>query len=123
VSEYGALAAVSGAPNHVRLTEAPPASISDSELQTFVETHVAATGATAWPTPTSGNPVYILYLPESTDLILQGQSACAQGVGGYHDSTTASGRAVAYAIVPSCGDFDSVTLSASHELAEAATDP
>ena len=123
VSEYGALAAVSGTPNHVRLTEAPPASISDSELQTFVETHVAATDATAWPTPASGNPVYILYLPESTDLILQGQSACAQGVGGYHDSTTVNGRSTAYAIVPSCGDFDSVTLSASHELAEAATDP
>jgi hypothetical protein len=122
-SEYGSFAAISGAPNHVRLTDAAPASISDSELQTFVETHLAAADATSWPTPVSGNPVYILYLPETTDLILQGQSACAQGVGGYHDSTTVNGHSVAYAIVPSCGDFSSVTLAASHELAEAATDP
>lgn len=123
VSEYGALAAVSGAPNHVRLTDAAPASISDTDLATFVQTNLAKTDGTAWPTPDAGNPVYILYLPETTDLILSGKSACASGVGGYHDSTTVNGRSVAYAIVPSCGDFNSVTLSASHELAEAATDP
>jgi hypothetical protein len=122
-SEYGALAATSGPANHVRLTDAAPTSISDTDLATFVQTMLGKTDGTAWPTPPSGDPVYILYLPASTDLILQGQSACAQGVGGYHDSTTVNGAAVAYAIVPSCGDFDSVTLSASHELAEATTDP
>ncbi len=122
-SEYGASAAVSGPANHVRLTAAAPTSISDTDLATFVQTSLSATDGSAWPTPASGQPVYILYLPESTDLILQGQSACAQGVGGYHDSTTVNGKSVAYAIVPSCGDFDSVTLSASHELAEATTDP
>ena len=123
VSEYGALAAVSGAPYHIHMTDAAPASISDTALATLVQTSLAATDGTAWPTPVSGEPIYIIYLPETTDLILQGKSACAQGVGGYHDSTTVNGHAVAYAIVPSCDTFDSVTLSASHELAEAATDP
>ncbi|MDB4945349.1 MAG: hypothetical protein JWP97_4883 [Labilithrix sp.] len=120
-AEYGSKAAVSGADNHVRLTTAAPTSISDSELQDLVKANVESG---AFPTPATGNPVYILYLPTSMQLILQGQSACSQGVGGYHDSVTASGKDVAYAIVPRCSnDFESVTVAASHELAEAATDP
>jgi hypothetical protein len=122
-SEYGSQAAISGAPNHLHLTTAAPASISDAELQTLVQTSLAAPDATKWPVPATGDPVYILYLPETTDLILQGQSACAQGVGGYHDNVTVNGRNFAYAIIPSCSDFAAVTLAASHELGEAATDP
>ena len=56
--------------------------------------------------------------------MLQGKSACAQGVGGYHDSTKVNGVSTAYAIVPRCGSgFDHITIAASHELGEAATDP
>ncbi|MDB5216125.1 MAG: hypothetical protein JWO86_4052 [Myxococcaceae bacterium] len=122
-SEYGSLAAISGTDNHLHLPDAAPTSISDTALATLVQTSLGKTDGTAWPVPATGDPVYILYLPETTDLILQGQSACAQGVGGYHDNVTVNGRNFAYAIVPSCSDFAAVTLSASHELAEAATDP
>lgn len=121
-SEYGSGAAVSGDANHVRITDAPAASMSDQELNAFVAASLTK-AENAWPIPT-GDAVYILYLPRTTQLLLQGKSACAQGVGGYHDSTVVNGKPTAYAIVPRCGSsFDNVTLAASHELAEAATDP
>lgn len=122
-SEYGVGPAKSGASNHVRMTEAPPAQITDGELRTFVAQHLTAAGTT-WPAATDGS-VYILYLPKTTSLMLQGTngSACEVGVGGYHDSVDVNGKQVAFAIVPQCGSVASVTLSASHELAEASTDP
>ena len=96
--------------------------MSDKQLDAFVAENVGKT-ENAWPA-TSGDPVYIIYLPKTTSLLLSGKSACAQGVGGYHSNTKVNGKAVAYAIVPRCGsDFDHVTVAASHELAEAATDP
>jgi hypothetical protein len=121
-SEYGSGPGVSGAANHVRLTDAAPATITDTELATFVAASLTKADS-PWPAPATGNPVYILYLAKSTDLILQGKSACSQGVGGYHDSTKVNGKNVAYAIIPRCGEFDTLTNAASHELAEAATDP
>jgi hypothetical protein len=121
-SEYGAGPAVSGDANHVRITDAPPASMTDTELNTFVGASITKAEG-AWPTP-AGDVVYIVYLPKTMQLMLQGKSACAQGVGGYHDSTTVNGKPTAYAIVPRCSSsFDHVTVAASHELAEAATDP
>ena len=120
-SEYGSAAAVSGAEYHVRLPDAAPVSMSDTQLATFVSTSVADG---TFPTPATGQPIYILHLQKATKLLLQGQSACAQGVGGYHDSTKVGLRSVAYAIVPRCGSsFDSVTVATSHELSEAASDP
>jgi hypothetical protein len=121
-SEYGAGAGVSGAENHVRITDAAPATISDTEINTFVAAQLTKADA-PWPTPATGDPVYIMYLSPSTDLLLSGKSACKQGVGGYHDSTKVNGKSVAYAVVPRCQAMEDVTLAASHELAEAATDP
>ena len=120
-SEYGTLGATSGEANHVRLTEAPPASMSDQQLEDFVAANVLSG---TFPTPATGEPLYILHLQKATQLILSGKSACSQGVGGYHDSTKVGLKGVAFAIVPRCGNsFDSVTVAASHELVEAATDP
>lgn len=123
-SEYGASAATSGAANHLRLTDPAPASFTDAALEKFIQTNLAA-AATVWPIPATGDPVYILYLPSTTTLTLQGQEVCAAGVGGYHDSVKVNGKSVAYAIIPRCGNapLDDTTLSASHELDEATTDP
>jgi hypothetical protein len=121
-SEYGSGPAVSGDANHVRITDAPPATITDTQLSALVAASLTKDEA-PWPVP-AGDAVYILYLPSTTQLMLQGKSACAQGVGGYHDSTSVNGKPTAFAIVPRCGSsFDHVTVAASHELAEAATDP
>jgi hypothetical protein len=120
-SEYGVGPAVSGAAYHVRLTDPAPASMTDKELDAFVNANVAKTEG-GWPAATDA--IYIVYLPKTTALMLSGKSACSQGVGGYHDSTKVNSKSTAYAIVPRCGsDFEHITLSASHELAEAATDP
>jgi hypothetical protein len=121
-SEYGSGPGVSGITNHVRLTDAAPATISDTEIATFVAASLTKADA-PWPTPAAGDPVYILYLAKATNLMLQGKSACSQGVGGYHDSTKVNGKSVAYAVIPRCNELDSLTNAASHELAEAATDP
>jgi hypothetical protein len=123
-SEYGVGPARSGADYHVHMADAAPATISDKDIETLVKTRFTAADATAWPKPDAGQPVYIMYLPRTTSLTLQGKDACQQGVGGYHDSVSAGGKDVAYAVIPQCrGMVDESTLSASHELAEAATDP
>ena len=120
-SEYGTLGATSGEANHVHLPGAPPASISDQQLEAFVAANVTSG---TFPTPATGEPIYVLQLQKATQLMLSGKSACSQGVGGYHDSTKVGLKGVAYAVVPRCGNsFDSVTVATSHELAEAATDP
>ena len=126
-SEYGVGTASSGAANHVHVATAAPASMSDQELDTFVATNAGAPATSHWPAPTD-QTIYIIYLHPSTSLQLGGQDACAQGVGGYHSSTTVNGAEVAYAIVPRCTrgqtpPVDETTMSASHELGEAATDP
>jgi len=123
-NEYGVSAATSGSDHHVRLTTDAPASISDSDLAAFVAKNVGDP-MSGWPAP-NGQDIYILYLSANTSLQLQGSDACSQGVGGYHDSTTVNGKDVAFAIVPQCGgtaSFSDTTLSASHELVEASTDP
>jgi hypothetical protein len=123
-AEYGAAAAISGGPNHLRLATAAPASITDAQLTQLVADSLAAPG-TVWPIPATGDPVYILYLPITTSLILQGAEACSTGVGGYHQSTMVNGKSVAFAIIPRCGGaaLDETTFTASHELDEATTDP
>ncbi|MFI5300120.1 MAG: hypothetical protein ACHREM_18690 [Polyangiales bacterium] len=59
-------------------------------------------------------------------------SACVQGVGGYHSATVLADNTtiVSYAVLPHCPfgdatltDFDFITAAASHEIAEASTDP
>jgi len=121
-SEYGVGAAKSDAEHHVRLADAAPATIADTDIPTLLTQHLTDT-ATTWPVP-NDNSVYIFYIPQASTLTLEGDGACAQGIGGYHDSTNINGKQVAYAVVPQCdSDVGEVTLSASHELAEASTDP
>jgi hypothetical protein len=132
-SEYGVGPAKSGTTNHVQLSTAAPATVTDAQLQQMVTTN--ATGAKgAWPAPTE-DTIYAFFLPPGTSLTLPGQSgssgdACSQGVGGYHDQVTVGSTITSYAVVPSC-TFPGVsntaeqqsTESMSHELIEAVTDP
>jgi hypothetical protein len=111
--------AMSGVANHVNITTAPPTTFSDSDLDTFVSAHAGVD----WPVSTV-NTIYAVYLPSGTGLTLEGQDACSEGVGGYHDETQDSNHYV-YAILPHCSFFQpaDIELSASHEFNEAATDP
>lgn len=140
-AEYGVGPATSGPTNHVHLTQAVPASITPEDIASLVTTNVqnAASDAgagddagPAWPAPTP-QTIYAVYLPQGAQFTEQGVDICAQGVGGYHDNVTVNGNPVAYAVMPHCNDttttppvvFTDVDIeeSASHEFAEAATDP
>ena len=121
--EYGASAAISGAANHLRLSAPAPSSITGAALADFISSSLSS-ATSVWPKPATGDPVYVLYIPGTTTVMLQGQDACAAGVGGYHDSVDVNGKRVAYAIVLRCGGpLADTTITASHELDEAATDP
>ncbi len=123
-SEYGVGQASSGSANHVSITTAPPAQISDSDLDNLVAQHAGVD----WPAPTA-NTIYAIYLAPQTTLYFGGlpdaggQDVCSQGVGGYHSGTM--GHGIVYAIMPQCSMFKAgdIELSATHELNEAATDP
>ena len=126
VSEYGVGPATSGATNHVREAASLPASMADTDLDAYINDHVTNYAKYGWPAP-SDQHIYALYIPKTTAVSLQGNDACTSGIGGYHTSTNAAGIDIAYAIVMQC-QFGSKattprTVSASHELAEAATDP
>jgi hypothetical protein len=123
VHEYGVGAGSSGSANHVRMNEDAPASWSDSDVDAFVVME-ASDPTSGWPSPTS-DLMYVLYLPTGTTLLYDGESACLQGVGGYHTSTNVNGVEVAYAVIPQCRGttIDDATLIASHELGEGSADP
>jgi hypothetical protein len=151
-SEYGVAPAACGDTNHVHMSTAAPAQVTDQDIQNMVIANAGGTAAvvdaggsaiadagagaspTAWPTPTQ-NTIYSFFLPPGTSLqIATGQGgstmdACAQGIGGYHDQVTVGGVTTSYAVVPSCtfpgGNTaaQQSTMSMSHELIEAVTDP
>lgn len=80
-----------------------------------------------------GETVYTVYLPPGAVLKAPDGSTSKQGLGGYHGSFDYNGKKVYYAAIcysqGSNGiDFDgkardNVSITASHELSEAATDP
>jgi hypothetical protein len=125
-SEYGVTGAISGPTNHVHIATAPPMQMSDMDLDSFVATNAGST-TSGWPAPTA-QTIYVVYMNPSTQLMLNGSEACAAHIGGYHTSTSVNGQDVAYAIVPRCPTMthtadEEATMSASHEIAEATTDP
>lgn len=89
------------------------------------------------PTPSAkgnlSNTLYLLYFPASTQVILDGSGGCASGTEGYHDALVYEGTQVAYAIIQECAGagmevppvttLQGTTITASHEIVEAATDP
>jgi hypothetical protein len=112
--------------------------ITDDDIQTWLALHV---GNGDFPPP-DPETIYALYFPTTTSISPGGGSPplCApEGYGvilGYHNQTTvmavgsSTPQQVAYAVLPYCdlgagdlGNFEFATTTASHEIAEAATDP
>jgi hypothetical protein len=152
-SEYGVGPAVALAP--VLLTEAAPGSIDDTAIQAWLATNLAPSSGTGgggtggagggatdagaeggdadagagpvWPAP-DANTLYVLHYPGTTRITLDSGTSC-ENFGGYHNSASVNGQNVAYAVIPTCSDFDglhginAITGAASHELIEAVTDP
>lgn len=115
---------------HVEMTAAPAASYTDtamggsSTMATYIQQQVASG---TFPAP-DANTLYALYFPSTTTITLDGATSC-QTFGGYHNSTTVtppggSNTIVSYAVIPRCmTTIDYLTFAASHEFAEASTDP
>ena len=127
VSEYGVGPTVSATAEHVHNAVDLPSMISDTDIDTWVADHATNFAKYGWPAPTD-QTIYVIYVPQKTGFTFQGGDVCSSGVGGYHTSTDVGGKQVAYAILPQCDRgggsiIDETTLSSSHEIGEAATDP
>jgi hypothetical protein len=102
---------------------APDTVTTDEQIRSFLQDQIAA----GTLPPTGANSLYFVFTPPGVSVSLSGDLSC-QVFCGYHD---AIGGQVFYAVVPSpdcagCSQgstLDSLTVTCSHELAEAVTDP
>jgi len=120
-AEYGVSVPTVANPAH--LTETAPTTITDDQIHTWLQTKLHATGQPLGAP--DANTLYVLFYPATTTVTFEGLASC-QDFGGYHFSFTdsQSGIEIIYAVLPRCGtDANSVTPAASHEIAEAVTDP
>jgi len=133
-----------GASTMVELTSTAATSYTDSVsggLSTFRQWLASALSSGQIPAPGPGaisSTVYVVYLPPTTTITLDGVTSCsAIGFGGYHGIWQASAsQMVPYAVVDECEPItppfpnvtmntllQDTTLDASHEILEASTDP
>lgn len=117
-NEYGIADGISCTPIH--LSEAAPATISDSQIRTWLAKKIQTDPL--FPKP-SVNVVYAIFYPDGTEVTAFGGRSCSN-FGGYHGSMNVGGKAAPYAIMPRCGaSIDTLTNVTSHELIDYATDP
>ncbi len=125
LTAVGAEFGVTSATHEVgQLTQTAPATITDAQIQTFLEARMTAGDLPA--APASKLNVYMLYFPATTTITDSGgDPMCGMnGSVGYHGAGKTGGIDYAYAVIADCGTgFPDITSTASHELIEAATDP
>jgi hypothetical protein len=111
---------------------APPPSTMAGTVENLVATTLANNSSI--PAPTA-QTLYVFYLPATSSVSMMGGTSCTN-FGGYHFSTTAAASGstpIIYAIVPECTpaqlqkktltQLQVETFAATHEIAEAVTDP
>ena len=125
-SEYGVgpltvlTAITAGAPG--------PLVITDDDIRANLVANT--TGITPSWGEADASTIYMLVLPAGTSGMVQGQSCCSD-FGGYHYEAPAGRVTVPYAVICACNGIFGTdltplqerTLTISHELVEAATDP
>jgi hypothetical protein len=133
--QYGVGGVVSRPADHVRATF-PSATITDTQLDAWVTQNVAAARASGWPV-NRGDQLYAIFLPTDAYALDNGDGTSTpwcdiEPGAAYHTTTYATdangnpvGLPIPYAVLPQCTglSFDWMTLGATHEYAEAATDP
>jgi len=97
---------------------------TQSALQNYIQSLIPS----KIPQP-DAETLLMFYFPSTTTITLDGLTSCT-GFGGYHNAMVVNGVTFAYAIMPECPVgttgptlLQYTTLAASHEIAEAATDP
>jgi hypothetical protein len=117
-SEYGVGDLTIG--TSIVVTDAAPT--TDDMLQSFIAGKLDGTHP-EWPQP-DGNVLYTVFLPSGVTLSTPWGSSCSS-FGGYHsEGMKPDNTKFSYALMPRCGSsLDEITITTSHELIEAATDP
>ncbi len=107
----------------ITVSEAAPATITSPEIETWLQGKLS--GATPEFGAPDENTLYAIYYPASTTISDDGSGLgqSCQGYGGYHFEVEVGGKTVGYAVMPRCSDIDELTVAASHEYYEWATDP
>lgn len=121
-AEYGVGPIVPG--DAITLAEPAPAMITSDQIETWLVQKL--TGATPEFGAPDASTLYAIYYPAGTTIKMDGAGELGQscdGYGGYHFEVSAGGVQVGYAVLPRCDGIDDLTVSASHEYFEWATDP
>jgi hypothetical protein len=115
----------------IHSTFAPPASFSDTDIQTWLVSQLDGTHP-EFPAP-DANTVYALYFPPGVTIDYNGLGDSCTAFHGYHsDTSLADGTPVVYSIISRCDSIPEapqatgiqyVSAVASHEVIEAITDP
>jgi hypothetical protein len=110
-------------------TTPPDGGLGGTDLNLFMNQQIAAAvAANTIPAPTA-NTLYAFYFPPTTTITGYGTSCIDYGA--YHSAQLYSDNTtpIVYAIMPDCPtgdpkmDLEQVDIAASHEIAEAVTDP
>jgi hypothetical protein len=116
----------------IHTSETAPTTIDDVEIQQWLAAHLQGPDA-GWPAP-EPNTLYAVFYPSGTQVTFQNvdttETSCTD-FGAYHFSFRhpATDVPIYYAVMPRCSDgfglagVDTVSVVASHEFIEAATDP
>ena len=124
IGSFGAVDGIAGP--DAELTANAPRTMTDDDFKTYLKAQIVA-GNLPTPTPQS---LYVIYAPRSLSISLANLGNSCQAFYGYHSSfviALSGGVTVdaAYALVFDCnsGSLPEMTITASHEIAEAATNP
>jgi len=122
-NDYGVGDAYAVTPVHLATA---PSGLDDTGMDSYLDPLIESN---ALPAPIADQTLYVLFLPETTTVTLEGSVSC-EGFYGYHsEAKLSNGHVVSYAIVPRCTPIDpldevqTLTAVTSHELMEAVTDP
>ena len=108
------------------LADTPPT--TDDALQALLAGKFDGTHAEFGAAPDQST-IYAVFLPDGVTMSFPDGSQSCVDFGAYHDEAhTAAKQGIVYSLTPRChgqgdSDLDEVTISTSHELIEAATDP
>ena len=123
VAEYG-VGAITQVAYHA--ADTPPATVTDADVQAWLSSKIQSDPMLPQPDEST---IYVLFYPSATSITLGSNASCT-GFLGYHDAYALSPTTnVIYGVIARCTPPASISVTdlttaiASHEIAEAATNP
>jgi hypothetical protein len=105
--------------------EPAPTQVRPAAIESWLSGKLS--GATPAFGAPDGSTLYAVYYPATTtvttDRLSSELGGKCQGYVGYHAELNVGGTQVGYAVLPRCSDIDELTVAASHEYFEWATNP